>query len=218
MKYEWRKTDKNLYLPPQTPTVIEIPKFQFIMIDGEGDPNGETFSQKIEVLFSLSYGVKMAPKKNIEIEGYFDYTVFPLEGVWSFKDASEQAQKLGKENFKYTIMIRQPDFVTQELFDKIKLLTDKKINNPYLKEARLLTMKEGLCVQMMHIGSFDDEPKSFALMQDFCQNNGYERIGKEHREIYLSDFRKTEKEDLQTVLRFPVFPLSNILQSVNTCV
>jgi hypothetical protein len=174
----------------------------FIMVSGTGDPNGERFALATEALYSLSYAVKMSYRSNDVPDGYYEYTVFPLEGVWDLIDKSKSVQD--KSNFKYTIMIRQPDFLTSNLFAKFLEQTRKKKPNPYLEKAIFGEMSDGLSCQIMHIGPFDNEPESFAKMQTFCEENGYIRTSKTHREIYLSDPRKTDTKKLKTVLRFPV--------------
>jgi hypothetical protein len=172
------------------------------MVNGSGDPNGEEFAKATEALYSLSYAVRMSYKSDDVPAGYYEYTVFPLEGVWDLLDYSKPAAD--KSNFKYTIMIRQPDFVTKETFERFLEQTKKKKQNPYLDHVRFEQVEEGLCCQMMHLGSFDNEPESFARMEAFCAEKGYIRTSKIHREIYLSDPRKTESSKLKTVLRFPV--------------
>src|SRR5690606_2985578 len=159
--------------------------------------NGEEFSKAVEALYSISYAVKMSYKSDNVPEGYYDYTVFPLEGIWDLLDRSKPATD--KSNFKYTIMIRQPDFLTEEGFQRFLEQTKKKKQNPYLDQVRFEQMIDGLSCQMIHIGSFDNEPESFARMEAYCSENGYIRTSKIHREIYLSDPRKTESAKLKTV-------------------
>ena len=185
-----------------SPEVIEVPSMSFLMINGLGDPNGEDFAKATEALYSLSYAVRMSYKKDVVPVGYYEYTVFPLEGVWDLLDYSKPATD--KSNFKYTIMIRQPDFLTQELFNLFLEQTKKKKPNPFLDNVRFEDMEDGLCCQMMHLGSYDDEPESFARMEKFCLEHGYDRASKLHREIYLSDPRKSEPSKQKTVLRFSV--------------
>jgi hypothetical protein len=144
----------------------------------------------------MSYKGKDVP------DGYYEYTVFPLEGVWDLIDKS--ISPLDKSNFKYTIMIRQPDFLTAELFARFVEQVKMKKANPYLEKAIFSEMTDGMSCQIMHIGSYDHEPESFATMESFCEKNGYVRTSKIHREIYLSDPRKTDVMKLKTVLRYPV--------------
>jgi hypothetical protein len=202
IKIEYKKDYKHIYLPKTSPVIIDVAKMPYIMISGSGDPNGEEFARATEALYSITYAVKMSYKSNEVPVGYYEYTVFPLEGIWDLIDKSKPATD--KNNLKYQIMIRQPDFLTDELFFNFLEQTKEKKPNPYLEKLTFDEMTDGLCCQMMHIGSFDDEPESFARMEVFCKENGYIRSEKTHREIYLSDPRKTDKSKLRTVLRFPV--------------
>ena len=204
MKYEWKKQAKQLYSPKNKPEVVTVPDFNFFMIDGKGNPNSEEFSEAIGVLYSLAYAVKMLPKKNIMPEGHFDFTVFPLEGLWDLAEEARTMEILDKNSLIYTIMIRQPDFVTDELAQEVIKSVKLKKPHPLLDKVRFNRLEEGLCVQMLHIGPYDDEPESFSIMEDYCAQNNLRRITKIHREIYLSDFRKTQPEKLKTVLRFKV--------------
>jgi hypothetical protein len=198
MKYEWKKQEKDLYLPKDTPTVIIVPKQKFFAIKGKGNPNEADFSERIGVLYSLAYAVRMMPKSGITPDGYFEYTVYPLEGVWESGDISD------KGSYVYTIMIKQPDFVTAELFDIAFETAKKKKPHPFLAEAFYCEIEDGLSVQILHNGDYDDEPMSFAKMQDFISDNGLVRNSDNHREIYLTDANKTERDKLKTVLRYSV--------------
>lgn len=198
MKYEWRKTEKDLYLPKAQPQVVTVPKQKFFAIKGKGNPNAEDFSEKVGVLYSLAYTVRMMPKSGFTPDGYFEYTVYPLEGVWENTDASD------KDAYIYTIMIRQPDFVTTEIAKKAVEIVMKKKPHPALDEAFFDESMDGLSVQMMHHGDYDHEQRSFELMRRFLEENNLIRIGDTHREIYLSDPRRTERDKLKTVLRYQV--------------
>lgn len=205
MKIEWRKNDRALYLPKTVPALIEVPTKNYFVIDGKGDPNTTPdFQDAIEALYSLSYNIKMGPKSGKIPMGYYEYTVFPLEGVWDIDNKEIDYSALTKDNLLYSLMIRQPDFVTNDLalttIESVKL---KKANNS-LTKVRFESIDEGLCVQMMHIGKYDDEPKTFTIMEQFCEDNNLLRISKTHREIYISDPRKTEENSRKTVLRFRV--------------
>ena len=202
MKHEWKKQEKEVYLPKQTPELITIPSHQFFSIEGEGNPNGEAFAEAIGVLYSLSYGLKMLPKKGVTPVGYFDYSVYPLEGIWDISDKAKGAKIFDKNELVYKIMIRQPDFVDDELAQQIIEMTKKKKPHVLLDKVKFERIEDGLCVQMLHIGAYDDEPKSFEMMKEFCRNNHLLRGDLRHREIYLSDFRKTAPEKLKTVLRY----------------
>jgi hypothetical protein len=206
MAHEWKKAEKKLYLPKSKPEYIQVPSFKFFSIEGKGDPNDESFGDYIGVLYSLSYAVKMSPKKGLAPESYFDYTVYPLEGVW---DISEEAKKnpaatLDKSSLIFNLMIRQPDFVNVEFAEDIILLTKKKKPHPLLDNVIFNSIEEGKCVQMLHLGSYDNEPLSFKRMEDFCVDNNFARESKKHREIYLSDARRVSADRLKTVLRFKI--------------
>jgi len=206
MKMEWRKKEKTLYLPKTIPTIIDILEFKYFMIDGKGNPNDEFFAEYIAVLYSLSYGVRMSPKSGSAPAGYYEYTVYPLEGIWDISESAKQnyTGNLDKNSLVFTLMIRQPDFVTDEfamdIIDKIK----KKKPHKLLDKVRFGIMTEGKCVQMMHLGSYDNEQDSCKKMGEFCLENNLKRISGSHKEIYLSDARKVPPEKLKTVLRYKV--------------
>lgn len=204
MKHEWRKKEKSLYIPKAEPTVIDVGKYPYFTLCGEGNPNSEPFAEAIGVLYSLSYAVKMMPKRGIEPQGYYDYTVYPLEGIWDLADKSKAEEPLDKDNLKYKIMIRQPDFLTEELAAEVIEYTRKKKPHELLGDVEFERLSDGLCLQMLHLGSYDDEPASFAKMHQYCDNNGYKRIKHSHKEIYLTDARKTTPEKLKTTLRFAI--------------
>ncbi|NJJ35801.1 hypothetical protein GSQ51_08295 [Clostridioides difficile] len=204
MKYEWRKKEKELYLPKENPILVEVPEQKFIMLRGSGDPNDKEFTEAIGVLYSLAYAIKTMPKKGIVPEGYFDYTVFPLEAIWDKGEKSKYSDILIKEDLVYTMMIRQPDFVTQDLLDKAINIVKKKKAHNLLEKIRFESINEGLCVQMLHVGSYDNEPESFDIMSEFCKRNNLIRKSNVHREIYISDARKVSPDSLKTVLRFEV--------------
>ncbi len=204
MKYEWKKQDKKLYLPKDKPEIVTVPPMKFFMLAGKGNPNNEEFAEAVGVLYSLSYAVKMLPRKGITPEGYFEYTVFPLEGIWDLAPEARGLDILDKDSLIYTIMIRQPDFLTEEIAWAAVDSTMRKTKHPLLERASFGNIEEGMCVQMLHIGPYDSEPASFSRMEEFCKTNGLKRSSKAHREIYISDARKTPAEKLQTVLRFKV--------------
>ncbi|WFD10673.1 GyrI-like domain-containing protein [Tepidibacter hydrothermalis] len=204
MKYEWRKQAKELYLPKNKPEIVTVPSFKFFMIDGKGNPNSEDFSEAIGVLYSLSYALKMLPKKGIIPDGYFDYTVFPLEGIWDLAEEARTLDTLDKSKLIYTIMIRQPDFVTDDLAQEVIEIVKKKKPHPLLDKVKFNTSDDGLCIQMLHLGSYDDEPQTFSIMENYCEQNNLKRSSKIHREIYISDARKTQPDKLKTVLRFKI--------------
>lgn len=202
MKMDYKKDFKSLYLPKSTPELIQVPLMRFAVIEGSGDPNGPEFAEATEALYSLSYAIKMSYKGDDVPVGYHEYTVFPLEGEWDLVDYTKGNKD--KSNFKYQLMIRQPDFVTEEVFQLFLEKVKKKKPNAHLDRIQLISIEEGLCCQMLHLGSYDDELESFAKMVAFVESNQKKRASLCHREIYLSDPRKTETSKLKTVLRFKV--------------
>lgn len=202
MKFEWRRQEKEIYGVKTIPCVIDIPVQKYIVLSGNGNPNDEIFSDKVAALFSAAYKIKTTYKalaeKNNEIT---DYTVYPLEGIWS--RASEK-ECLLKEELQYRIMIRQPNFITEEMFDNTLAAVRGRKSIPYITDISFETICEGRCVQVLHKGAFDDEPASFEIMDMYCMEHGYKRIGKEHREIYLNNANRTEKANLKTILRYKV--------------
>lgn len=206
MKYEWRKQEKSLYLPKEKPELVTVPEQKFLMIKGKGNPNNEEFAEKVNALYSMSYAIRMMPKGGFTPEGYFEYTVYPLEGKWSLTEAGRQQDNLNKDELLYTIMIRQPDFATEDVVERALETVSKKKPNSFLKDVSFGAMEDGLSVQVLHIGSYDDEPRSFEKMKTFMKDNNLEVITLEHREIYLSDARKVESAKLKTVLRYRVKP------------
>ncbi|MCL1631619.1 GyrI-like domain-containing protein [Sporolactobacillus sp. CPB3-1] len=201
-KLDYKKVFKDLYLPKQKPVIVDIPSMNFVMIEGSGDPNGTLFAQATAALYSLSYAVKMSYKNHTVPDGYYDYVVFPLEGVWDLLDRA--LPPTVKSNYKYTLMIRQPDFLTESLFKHFLSEVKKKKPNPLLDKLSFSSFEEGRCCQMLHVGSYDDEPASFAHMEAFCTEQEYKRLSRKHREIYLSDPRRVVPEKRRTVLRFQV--------------
>ena len=206
MKHEWKKFEKNLYWPMVKPENIIVPKLKFYTIQGEGDPNDEYFSEYIGVLFSLSYAIKMSPKSGQEPENYFDYAVYPLEGVWDINEEAKQKSegKLDKKSLVYKLMIRQPSFVNAGYATEIIEMTKKKKPHELLDSVKFEEVEEGRCIQMLHIGSYDSEPQSFIQMEQFAGEQQLKRKSQAHHEIYLSDARKTTPERSKTILRFQV--------------
>ena len=206
MKHEWRKHEKNLYIPKTKPEPVEIPQMSFFSIKGQGNPNEPDFSDHIVALYSVSYAVRMSPKSGNAPDGYYEYTVYPLEGVWDIKDDAKNKYdgKINKSELVYNLMIRQPDFVDEKFALEIIKTTNEKKPHPLLDEIKFITSTEGKCVQMLNLGSYDSEKESFDIMEKYCFENNLKRISKIHREIYLSDARKTAPEKLKTVLRFNV--------------
>ncbi|MGX2961901.1 GyrI-like domain-containing protein [Peribacillus sp. JNUCC 23] len=153
MKYEWRKRDKEIYLPKNKPILVDIPPMKYFMLKGKGNPNSEAFKEAVQTLYALSYAIRMMPKKGFTREGYFEYTVFPLEGIWDLDEIGRQLDKLDKDRLIYKLMIRQPEFVSNELFIMAKNIAEKKVSEKLLNQVTFEEIKEGLCVQCMHIGS-----------------------------------------------------------------
>ena len=206
MKYEWKKQERFIFAERRTGSGNSTAA-KIFMISGQGNPNDEEFSERTGVLYSLAYAVRMMPKQGYTPDGYFEYTVYPLEGIWDLTEKGRKSSTLNmlnKDELLYTIMIRQPDFVTQEVVDKAFENVRKKKPHPLLDDVTFGTMEDGLSVQMMHIGSYDDEPRSFEKMKNFIHENNLEIVTLAHREIYISDPRKTEQSKLKTVLRYKV--------------
>lgn len=207
-KLDYKKKFKQLYQPKAEPSIIDVPNMRFIQIDGCGNPNeanGE-YQISVETLYSLSYAIKMMPKSGQTPPDYFEYVVPPLEGLWWFRDSNEFDYS-NKSKFCFTSMIRQPDFITDELFAVALDLTAKKKPHLNLSKARLVSFTEGICVQCMHQGSFDDESVTLEKMKTFIAENGLEcdlSETRRHHEIYLSDPRKIDITKMRTVLRYPV--------------
>jgi hypothetical protein len=207
MPFDFKKEYKNLYAPKTAPTIVDVPEMTFIMIDGEGDPNiSIAYQSAVEILYGLSYAIKMSKKSDKQPEGYFDFVVPPLEGLW-------QGEVNDKSGFIWTSMIRQPDFVTERVFEQAKETLAKKKPQLDLSLARLERFAEGLCGQVMHLGTYDDEPATIAALDKFIADSGH-RLDfskqRRHHEIYLADPRKTGTgpsgalEKLKTVLRHPI--------------
>jgi len=201
MPVDFKKTQKEFYQPKTTPSVVDVPEMTFIAVDGSGNPNtSKDYAAALELLYGLSYTIKMGNKPVLE------YVVPPLEGLWWLNDGSEFWQK-NKDKYCWTSMIRQPEFVTAEVFEAAKTALAKKKPELDLSKARLIRFAEGLCAQAMHIGPYDDEPRTNATINQFIADNGYlSDIGdtRRHHEIYLGDPRKTAPDKLKTILRHPV--------------
>ena len=206
-KYEWKKKEKNLYLPKAKPEIIDIPSFKFFTLEGKGNPNDEFFADYVGALYSLSYAVKMSYKKGVEPKGFYDYIVYPLEGVWDLTEKGREDYKKGfinKEELLFKLMIRQPDFVDEAYAKFIVEEAKKNKPNALLNDVKFEEIEEGKVVQMLHVGSYDSEVESFKIMEEFVKESGFKRAEKLHKEIYLSDARKVEAEKLKTILRFKV--------------
>lgn len=208
-KTDYKKQQKNLYIPGKKPYIVEVPKMTFIMIDGSGNPNtSETYQAALETLYGLSFTIKMSKMNGSQPDGYFEYVVPPLEGLWwTYGIAFDGINVTDKDSFCWTSMIRQPEFVTREVFERAKDTLSKKKPNLNLSAARLEVFEEGLCAQIMHIGPYDDEPATIVKLEQFISEQGYTldiNEERKHHEIYLSDPRRTAAEKLRTVIRHPI--------------
>ncbi|MCM1269462.1 MAG: GyrI-like domain-containing protein [Ruminococcus flavefaciens] len=208
-KFDYKKEYKDLYQPKTKPSIIEIPEMIFIAIDGKGDPNtSDEYKEALEILYGLSFTIKMSKMSGTQPEGYFEYVVPPLEGLWYVDDAKFDGTNITDKNrFCWISMIRQPEFVTEKVFENARNTLAKKKRELDLSKARLMKMTEGLCVQIMHKGTYDNEPESIAKMREFAEKSGYtEDISdtRFHHEIYLSDPRRCAPENLKTVIRHPI--------------
>ena len=194
-------------MPKGKPEIVTVPKMNYIAVRGKGNPNEEDgeYKKSIELLYGIAYTIKMSKKGDYKIEGYFDYVVPPLEDFW-WQENVDGIDYSHKENFQWISVIRLPDFVTKADFEWATEEATRKKKMDFSK-VEFLTLEEGLCVQCMHSGSYDDEPATVAAMDKFIADNGYENDisdTRRHHEIYLSDARKAAPEKLKTVIRHPI--------------
>jgi len=207
MPFDYKKEFKEFYMPKNKPSIVTVPSMNYLAVRGHGDPNEEDgeYKKAIGLLYGIAFTIKMSKKGNHQIDGYFDYVVPPLEGFW-WQDGVEGIDYAHKEKFNWISLIRLPDFVTKDDFDWAVAEATKKKKQDFSK-VEFFTYDEGLCVQCMHIGSYDDEPATVALMHEFMEKQGYvldisdQRF---HHEIYLSDARKVAPEKLKTIIRHPI--------------
>lgn len=205
-KFDFKKEYKNLYSSKQKPTLVNIPPLNFIMIDGSGKPTGSNYQNAMQILYSLTYTIKMSKNGNYLIDSYYEYVVPPLEGLWYLKDGKLDFN-VDKDKWLWTSMIAQPDFVTQDIFNWALEECKSKKPNLDFSNVKFKSFEEGLCVQAMHIGSYDDEIKTIKKINNFILENNFKNVTgniRKHHEIYLSDPRRTPQEKLRTILRFPV--------------
>lgn len=207
MAFDFKKEYREFYLPKNRPEIVTVPKANYIAVRGHGDPNepGGAYQKAIEVLYSVAYTLKMSYKTDYKIEGFFEYVVPPLEGFW-WQDGVNGVDYGDKSTFNWISVIRLPDFVTEADF-RWAVNTAEKKKKLDCSAAELLPIDEGLCVQILHIGSYDAEPKTVAVLDRFLAENGYANdFGptRLHHEIYLSDARKTAPDKLKTVIRHPI--------------
>ena len=207
MSFDFKKEYKEFYMPKGKPNIVTVPTMNYIAVRGIGDPNDEggEYKRAIGLLYSIAFTIKMSKKLDHQIDGFFDYVVPPLEGFW-WQDGVIGIDYSNKASFHWISVIRLPDFVTKKDFEwAIKEATLKKKQD--FSKVEFFTYDEGLCVQCMHIGPFDNEPKTVQLMHDFIEKNGYEldiTDKRLHHEIYLSDARKISPDRLKTVIRHPI--------------
>lgn len=201
MKHEWRKHEKHFYDAKPFPRVIELPKQQFLMIKGDGNPNDQDFSDRVSALYSFAYAIKRMYKKVASSKEINDYTVYPLEGIWKSID---DTNPFDKDQLHYTIMIRQPDFITSDMVDDALEQVKIKKPNALYEQICFDTIKDGKCIEILHIGTYDDEPLSFQKMDALAKENGLIRSENYHREIYLNHANRVLKSKLKTILRYSV--------------
>lgn len=207
MAFDYKKEYKEFYMPKKKPAIVTLPSMNYLAVRGQGDPNqeGGEYKESIALLYPLAFTIKMSKKGDHQIEGYFDYVVPPLEGLW-WQEGTDGVDYSHKENFNFISMIRLPDFVTEEDFQWAVAEATKKKNTDFSK-VEFFTYREGLCVQCMHIGPYDDEPATVELMHSYMTAQGYGLDITDHRlhhEIYLSDVRRVAPERLKTVIRHPI--------------
>ena len=212
-KLDYKKVYKDLYCPKEEPMLVDVPNMKFIMVYGKGNPNEENgeYKEALQLLYGLSFTIKMSKMGKEKIKGYFEYVVPPLEGFW-WQEGSKKIKYIDKENFQWISMIRQPEFVTEEVFESAcnQLYQKKGID---ISKAKWKELEEGLCVQMMHVGSYDYETETIRKIDEYIKNNHLRNdIGatleddfiRRHHEIYLSDPRRVKESNLKTVIRIPV--------------
>lgn len=208
MAFDFKKEYKEFYMPKNKPSIVTVPKANYIAVRGKGNPNEAdgAYQKAIGVLYSVAYTLKMSYKTDYKIKGFFEYVVPPLEGFWWQDGIDGSIDYTNKSAFNWISVIRLPDFVTKKDF-AWAVETAAKKKKMDCSSAEFITVEEGLCVQIMHIGAYDDEPATVAIMDKFLAENGYENDFSEvrlHHEIYLSDAQKVSPEKLKTVIRHPI--------------
>lgn len=207
MPFDYKKEYKEFYLPPKTPGIVTLPAMNFLAVRGQGDPNEEEGSYKkaLGMLYAVAFTIKMSKLGKHKLDGYFDYVVPPLEGLW-WQDGIQGVDYARKQDFQWISLIRLPEFVTKEVFDwAIGEATEKKQQD--FSPVEFFPWEEGLCVQCMHVGPYDDEPATVAAMAEYANAQGYAADfgnNRFHHEIYLSDVRRCKPERLKTVIRHPI--------------
>lgn len=207
MAFDFKKEYKEFYMPKNKPEIVTVPQANYIAVRGKGNPNeiDGAYQKAISILYAVAYTLKMSYKTEHKIEGFFEYVVPPLEGFW-WQDNVDGIDYADKAAFNWISVIRLPEFITQKDYEwAVETASEKKKLD--CSSAEFLTVDEGLCVQIMHIGAFDDEPQTVTLMDEYIAQNGYENDITEsrlHHEIYLSDARKVAPEKWKTVIRHPI--------------
>ena len=207
MPFDYKKEYKEFYLPPAKPGIVTVPAMNFVAVRGQGNPNeeGGAYQAAMGLLYGIAFTIKMSPKTGHAIDGYFEYVVPPLEGFW-WQDATEGVDYARKQDFQWISCIRLPEFVTREEFEWAVVEATRKKKQDF-SSAEFMELEEGLCVQCMHLGPYDDEPATVDAMHAFAESQGYEldfSDTRRHHEIYLSDARRTAPEKLKTVIRHPI--------------
>lgn len=207
MAFDFKKECKEYYMPKNKPAIVDVPAANYIAVSGKGNPNekGGAYQQAISILYAVAYTLRMSYKTGYKINGFFEYVVPPLEGFW-WQDGMDSVDYSNKSSFNWISVIRLPDFITKQDFEWAVTTASKK-KGIDCSSAYFLTLNEGLCVQIMHLGSYDSEPETIAIMERYLLQNGYVKDSKGdrlHHEIYLSDPRKCAPEKLKTVIRLPV--------------
>ena len=207
MPFDFKKEYKEFYMPKNKPEIVNVPKANYIAVRGKGNPNDEdgAYKQAIGVLYAVAYTLKMSYKTDYKIEGFFEYVVPPLEGFW-WQEGIKGVDYSDKDAFCWISVIRLPDFVTKKDFEWAVETAEKK-KKMDCSSAEFLTLEEGLCVQIMHLGAFDNEPETVAVMDKFIEENGYVNdfnSARLHHEIYMSDARRVAPEKWKTVIRHPI--------------
>jgi hypothetical protein len=207
--FDVKKVLGEFYLPPTRPTIVDVPAMTFLMVDGAGDPNDEDgeYVRAVQALYSLAYTIKMSSRSGQAPEGFFEFTVPPLEGLWTFPVEQFDGVHVPKDALVWTSMIRMPEFVTAEVLDWARTEVARKKKDVDVSEVRVGTWTEGLCVQVMHIGPYDTEPESVVRMHEWAESQGYAADLSDvrlHHEVYVGDPRRAAPEKLKTVVRHPI--------------
>lgn len=208
-KFDFKKEDKELYMPGENPVIVDVMSMPFIMVDGKGNPNtSKAYKDAMEILYGLSNTIKFGGRKAPSPEGYFEYVIAPLEGLWKIDEEGRDGTRIvDKDRFSWTVMIRQPSFVTFEIYSQALEILRKKKPELDFETTRFEWFEEGKCAQIMHTGTFDSEPATIDKMEKYIEDMGYKNdisMSRWHHEIYLNDFRKIAPDKMKTIIRHPV--------------